>query len=113
RWIVRSMIGSDAKDFSKSVDHRIGAEAFRAENICLPRRTGGYAVDHVSISVGAGEVLGIYGLMGAGRSEFFECVMGCHPHAATGRIFVAGEEVRESDTSGRIRRGLALIPEDR
>ena len=58
-------------------------------------------------------MLGIYGLMGAGRSEFFECVMGCHPHAATGRIFVAGEEVRESDTSGRIRRGLALIPEDR
>ena len=113
QWIVRSMIGSDAKDFSKSVDHRIGAEAFRAEDICLPRRTGGYAVDHVSISVGAGEVLGIYGLMGAGRSEFFECVMGCHPHAATGKRVVAGEEVRESDTSGRIRRGLALIPEDR
>ncbi|RVJ55577.1 sugar ABC transporter ATP-binding protein [Sinorhizobium meliloti] len=112
KWIVRSMIGSDAKDFAKSVDHRLGEEAFRAEEICLPRRTGGLAVDHVSISVRAGEVLGIYGLMGAGRSEFFECVMGQHPHSS-GRVFVGGTEVDASDTSGRISAGLALIPEDR
>ena len=112
RWIVRSMIGSDAKDFAKSVDHAMGREAFRAENISLARRTGGLAVDHLSISVRAGEVLGIYGLMGAGRSEFFECVMGQHPHA-TGRIFVDGEEIAARDTPTRIKRGLALIPEDR
>jgi erythritol transport system ATP-binding protein len=112
KWIVRSMIGSDAKDFAKSVDHRIGGEAFRAEDICLPRKTGGLAVDHLSISVNAGEVLGIYGLMGAGRSEFFECVIGQHAHS-TGRIFVDGKEIAARDTSSRIKRGLALIPEDR
>ncbi|NVD42043.1 sugar ABC transporter ATP-binding protein [Ensifer sp. HO-A22] len=112
KWIVRSMIGSDAKDFAKSVDHRLGEEMFRAEDICLPRKTGGLAVDHVSISVRAGEVLGIYGLMGAGRSEFFECVMGQHAHA-TGSIRVGGVEVADRDTSRRIREGMALIPEDR
>ena len=112
KWIVRSMIGSDAKDFAKSLDHTLGAEAFRAEDICLPRKTGGFAVDHLSISVRAGEVLGIYGLMGAGRSEFFECVIGQHAHS-TGKIFVAGEEIVAKDTSTRIRKGLALIPEDR
>ncbi|WP_457588615.1 sugar ABC transporter ATP-binding protein [Ensifer canadensis] len=112
KWIVRSMIGSDAKDFAKSVDHRLGEEMFRAEDICLPRKTGGLAVDHVSISVRAGEVLGIYGLMGAGRSEFFECVMGQHAHS-TGSIRVGGVEVADRDTSRRIREGLALIPEDR
>lgn len=112
KWIVRSMIGSDAKDFAKSINHKIGDEAFRAENICLPRKTGGLAVDHLSISVKAGEVLGIYGLMGAGRSEFFECVIGQHTHS-TGKVFVAGQEIVERDTSTRIKRGLALIPEDR
>ncbi|WEX74953.1 sugar ABC transporter ATP-binding protein [Sinorhizobium numidicum] len=112
KWIVRSMIGSDAKDFAKSIEHRLGEEVFRAEEICLPRRTGGLAVDHVSISVRAGEVLGIYGLMGAGRSEFFECVIGQHAHS-TGRIYVGGNEVVARDTSSRIREGLALIPEDR
>jgi len=112
QWIVRSMIGSDAKDFAKSVTHKIGSERFRAENITLPRTTGGLAVDNVSLSVRAGEVLGIYGLMGAGRSEFFECVMGQHRHS-TGQIFIDGQQVTERDTTRRIRRGLALIPEDR
>ncbi|WP_184357594.1 sugar ABC transporter ATP-binding protein [Rhizobium sp. BK602] len=112
KWIVRSMIGSDAKDFAKDGGHTIGKEAFRAEEISLPRPTGGLAVDHVSLSVRAGEILGIYGLMGAGRSEFFECVMGRHMHS-TGRIFIDGAEIRERDTTRRIRRGLALIPEDR
>ncbi len=112
QWIVRSMIGSDAKDFAKSVNHTIGEERFRAENITLPRATGGLAVDNVSLSVHAGEVLGIYGLMGAGRSEFFECVMGQHRHS-TDQIFIDGQKVTERDTTRRIRRGLALIPEDR
>jgi len=112
RWIVRSMIGSDAKDFAKADNHALGGEMFRAEDISLPRPTGGLAVDHVSLSVKSGEILGIYGLMGAGRSEFFECVIGRHMHS-TGKIFIDGEEVRARDTTRRIRRGLALIPEDR
>ncbi|MGV4796743.1 ATP-binding cassette domain-containing protein [Rhizobium sp. F40D2] len=112
RWIVRSMIGSDAKDFAKSVTHSVGSEMFRAENISLPRPTGGLAVNDVSLSVKAGEILGIYGLMGAGRSEFFECVIGRHMHSS-GKIFIDGKEVRARDTTRRIRRGLALIPEDR
>ncbi|RWO01409.1 sugar ABC transporter ATP-binding protein [Mesorhizobium sp.] len=112
QWIVRQMIGSDAKDFAKADGHVPGDEIFRAEDICLPRVTGGLAVDHVSLSLRAGEILGIYGLMGAGRSELFDSIMGRHGHA-TGAIFIAGKEVRERDTTRRIRRGLALIPEDR
>ncbi len=111
-WIVRRMIGSASKDFAKTEGHPTHEEAFRAEDICLPRLTGGYEVDHVSLSVCKGEILGVYGLMGAGRSEFFDCVMGRRPHA-TGRIYVEGRLVEERDVTGRIRRGLALIPEDR
>ena len=51
QWIVRQMIGSDAKDFAKADDHKPGEEVFRAEEICLPRATGGLAVDHVSLSL--------------------------------------------------------------
>ncbi len=112
QWIVRQMIGSDAKDFAKADDHKPGGEVLRVEDICLPRASGGLAVDHVSLSLRAGEILGIYGLMGAGRSELFDCIMGRHGQA-TGKIFMEGEEVRERDTTRRIRRGLALIPEDR
>jgi erythritol transport system ATP-binding protein len=111
-WIVRQMIGSASKDYAKTEAHAIGEEAFRAEDICLPALTGGYEVDHVSLSVRKGEILGIYGLMGAGRSEFLDCVMGRRP-LSSGRIFIGDELVEERDVTGRIRRGLALIPEDR
>ena len=112
QWIVRQMIGSDAKDFAKADGHRPGEEMFRVEEICLPRATGGLAVDHVSLSLRGGEILGIYGLMGAGRSELFDCIMGRHSQS-TGKVFLDGKEIRQRDTASRIRRGLALIPEDR
>jgi erythritol transport system ATP-binding protein len=111
-WIVRQMIGSDAKDLSAPGDRKFGGEVLRVEEICLPRAAGGYAVDHVSLSVRRGEILGVYGLMGAGRTELLECVMGRHP-LASGRLYIEGELVRERDVGGRIARGLALIPEDR
>ena len=82
------------------------------EDISLPRITGGYAVDHVSLALRAGEIVGIYGLMGAGRSELLDCIIGRHRHSG-GSITIDGQPVRERDVTGRIRRGLALIPEDR
>ncbi|MFB9948200.1 sugar ABC transporter ATP-binding protein [Rhizobium puerariae] len=111
-WIVANMIGSASKEFPKTVEHELGGEVFRVENICLPGPAGGYAVDHMSLSVREGEIVGLYGLMGAGRSELLECIMAQHPNSS-GRLFIAGRQVRERSVSGRIRRGLALIPEDR
>ena len=111
-WIVTNMIGESGKDFSKEVEHPFGDEVFRAEHISLGSSAGGLLVDNVSLSLRAGEILGIYGLMGAGRSEFLECVIGRHPHA-TGQIFIESKALREKSVSGRISRGLALIPEDR
>ena len=49
------------------------------KNLCLPKAGGGYLVDHVSFDLEKRQILGIYGLMGAGRSEIFECLMGLHP----------------------------------
>lgn len=111
-WIVQAMIGEKSKDFSQSLGHEFGREVFRAENIALPKMGGGYMVDHVSLTVRAGEILGLYGLMGAGRSEFLECIMAQHPEAR-GHFFVDGEEMREPHVAGRIARGIALVPEDR
>ena len=112
KWIVRQMIGSDAKDFAKEAGHAIGAEVFRCEDIRLPRATGGFVVDGVSLSLRAGEILGVYGLMGAGRSELLECLMGRHPHAK-GRVIIDGRDMGARDTARRIGHGLAIIPEDR
>ncbi|GAA4228795.1 erythritol transport system ATP-binding protein [Sagittula marina] len=111
-WIVRNMIGDSSKDFAKEIEHPFGAEALRVENIRLPDSSGGFVVDGVSLSLREGEILGIYGLMGAGRTELLECIMGRHQHAA-GEVHVSGRKMRKPSVSDRISHGLALIPEDR
>ncbi|MFK7856528.1 MAG: sugar ABC transporter ATP-binding protein [Granulosicoccus sp.] len=112
KWIVRQMIGSDAKDFSKAGTHKIGTDVFEVKDICLPGVTGGYQVNHVSLNVRAGEIVGLYGLMGAGRSELFDCIMGNYPHSS-GQIYVEGKELGRGNAHHRIKHGIALIPEDR
>ncbi len=111
-WIVTNMIGSASKEFPRGEGHAIGKEVFRIENICLPNAGGGLTVDHMSLTVNAGEIVGLYGLMGAGRSEMLECIMAQHPQSR-GQMYIEGELVTERTVSGRIRKGLALIPEDR
>lgn len=111
-WIVQNMIGSASKEFPRNDGHPIGEEVFRLEGIALPKAAGGWIVDHVSLDVRAGEIVGLYGLMGAGRSEMLECVMAQHPQSS-GQIFIDGQRVKAKTVAGRIRKGLALIPEDR
>ena len=82
------------------------------KDICLPKQGGGYLLDHVSMYLKKGEVLGIYGLLGAGRSELFECLMGMHPEH-TGEVLYEGKKMDIKSISGQIQKGLALVPEDR
>ena len=111
-WIVRNMIGDASKSYAKAEPHALGSPVLHLEDVVLLRAGGGFAVDNVSLTVRAGEILGIYGLMGAGRSELLECIIGRHSHAR-GRIEIDGNRIDGPSISARIRRGIALIPEDR
>jgi erythritol transport system ATP-binding protein len=59
-----------------------------------------------------GEILGLYGLMGAGRTEVMESVLGVHPDAR-GSVRLEGQEVGALDVRERIASGIAMVPEDR
>ena len=111
-WIVRNMIGESSKDFAKEIEHPFGEEALRVENMRLADSGGGFAVDGVSLSLRQGEILGIYGLMGAGRTELLEAIIGRYHHV-TGDVWVHGEKMGKPRVADRIAKGLALIPEDR
>ncbi|NPD14683.1 sugar ABC transporter ATP-binding protein [Xinfangfangia sp. D13-10-4-6] len=111
-WIVRHMIGESSKDFAKEIAHDFGPEVLRLEHIRAPNSHGSFDVDDVSLSLREGEILGIYGLMGAGRTELLECIIGGNT-TYKGEIYVRGERVSDPSVAGRIARGIALIPEDR
>jgi erythritol transport system ATP-binding protein len=112
-WIVEKMVGRRPEALFHRDEHNVNAELLRVENVALPRAGGGYVVDHVNFSVRSGEILGIYGLMGSGRTELLETLIGLHPEAS-GKIWLDGTYLRNSDDIKlRIRKGLALVPEDR
>ncbi|MFP6560495.1 sugar ABC transporter ATP-binding protein [Paraburkholderia sp. B3] len=110
-WIIEAMVGSSKKRFAFE-QHKIGAEVLKVTDLALKRPNGIYAVDHVSFSVRAGEVIGIYGLMGAGRTELLESLLGAQP-LALGEIELAGKAIEDLPIPGRIEAGIALVPEDR
>lgn len=111
-WIIEQMVGRNPAALFHGADHTVGAELLRVEALTLPRPAGGYTLDHVSFTLHQGEILGIYGLMGAGRSELFECLAGVR-NPTSGKLWLAGNPVKAGHVSDRIKLGLALVPEDR
>lgn len=112
KWIVTKMVGGNPEDIFISSKHEIGGELLRVENLSLPRPEGGMYLENFSFTLHRGEILGLYGLMGAGRTETLECLIGLHPRSR-GDIFINGKRIKENDISSRIKLGFALVPEDR
>lgn len=111
-WIVENMVGRKPAALFSRTAHEMGHTMLRVKDLTLPRVEGGYVVDHVSFQLRAGEILGFYGLMGAGRSELLECLIGNQPES-TGTIYVDDEVSEGVTVAGRIEAGFALVPEDR
>lgn len=112
--IVKHMTGRE-KDYtrkSSTVDYKTAENELEVEHLFLPKSGGGYLLNDVSFSLKKGEVLGIYGLLGAGRTEIFECLMGLRPEHE-GTIKLEGREVIPKRIDQQIERGFALVPEDR
>jgi rhamnose transport system ATP-binding protein len=105
--IIRLMIGRPLKEYLHKTRATIGEVALKVENLTLPGVFSG-----ISFEVRKGEIVGLGGLVGAGRTDVARALFGVAP-AASGRIFIDGEEVRITDPSQAIARGLAFVPEDR
>ncbi|WP_419998984.1 sugar ABC transporter ATP-binding protein [Streptomyces boninensis] len=112
-WVVRTMVGRDQDDLFPAHEPTLGPAALEITELSVadPATPGRLAVDSVSVTVHAGETVGVYGLMGSGRTELLECLAGRLP-AASGKVLLHGEPL-PSGVRRRIQHGLALVPEDR
>ncbi len=113
-WIVENMVGKNTQyhRFERSIDLTKAEKVLEINHLRLPKKGGGWLLDDVSMYLKKGEVLGIYGLLGAGRSELFECLMGLHPEH-TGEVIYKGKPLKIRSVSDQIKNGFALVPEDR
>ncbi len=113
--IVQLMAGRESKDvFQKSL-FEPGAELLKVEGVSLAGDGAGrrLLVNNVSLKLHRREVVGIFGLVGAGRTELLEAIFGLHPDRMSGRVLVRGQPVSFRSPADAIRAGIALAPEDR
>ena len=113
-WIVRNMVGENFDLGSPPTGYAFGNVALSIEDVSVADDSGSdtSVVDHLSLDVRAGEIVCIYGFMGAGRTELLESVAGRFPTTG-GRVLLEGEDIASLSIAARIAKGLVLVPEDR
>jgi ribose transport system ATP-binding protein len=113
--LIRKMTGRKLEMENKNTGSQDAAELLAVKNICLrhPVLTHSNILDNISFTLHKGEVLGLYGLMGAGRTELMETIFGLHPGNASGEIIIEGKQHKIASPANAIKAGIALVPEDR
>ena len=113
--VISLMVGRDVGDIFPKQTHEFGEKVLEVKNLTafdteVPDKK---AVDNVSFSVRKGEVLGIAGLMGAGRSELLMTIFGAWFGKTSGEIFVEGRKMDIDSPAEAIRNGIGFVTEDR
>jgi ABC-type sugar transport system ATPase subunit len=113
--LVRLMVGRDLSELFPKSQPRFGDDILVVENMCLERGTAGGVVQlrNVNLHVRRGEVVGLFGLMGAGRTELLQTIFGVHGKRASGAVVIDGARRLLRSPQEAIAAGIALAPEDR
>lgn len=114
--ITRLMVGRDLEISPDRPAQDIGKLVLKVTNLSLPwpGHVRGWRLQGVDLEIREGEVLGVAGLMGAGRTELLECLYGCSPQAPTGQLWMGDREVSFfSHPAAALAAGIAMVTEDR
>lgn len=113
--LIRQMTGR-AITHQKTITNFDGSPVILSVNqLCLrhPEIRSANLFSDISFRLHKGEILGIYGLMGAGRTEIMETIFGLHPKNSNGEIIVDDKLKKIKSPVDAIEAGIALVPEDR
>jgi ABC-type sugar transport system ATPase subunit len=115
RAVTHLMVGREIESVDLGDGRQPGAVVLEVRSLSLPQPDHArvWRLENVSFTLRRGEILGIAGLMGAGRTELLECLFGASPEAPGGTILLEGREVRFATPSQARAAGVALVTEDR
>jgi len=113
--MISRMVGRDMTERFPHVEHEIGETLFEVKNWTVkdPELETRNLVDNVSFELKRGEILGIAGLMGSGRTELAMSIFGCYKGYTTGQMFLEGNEIKTKNPMDAIRAGISYLSEDR
>lgn len=105
--LIKLMVGRELNEVYPHRESRVGDEMLRVENL-----TKESVFKNISFNVKEGEVLGVAGLMGSGRTEIMSCIYGLENYDE-GQIYIKGKPVKISNPNDALRNGIGLVNEDR
>jgi D-xylose transport system ATP-binding protein len=113
--IIAQMCGRELNQLYPSLPHEVGEVVMEARHITCwdPDQPQRKKVDDVSFQLRRGEILGIAGLVGAGRTELVTAIFGSYPGRYEGEVWLEGKRVDTATPLRAIDAGFALVPEDR
>lgn len=113
--LIRKMTGRALNGTTNNATQAHTQPVLRVEQINLKSnsRHAANVLTDISFTLHKGEIVGLYGLMGAGRTELMETLFGLHPKRTSGNIYVNEEPVHIQTPIQAIKQGIALVPEDR
>ncbi|GKV77207.1 xylose ABC transporter ATP-binding protein [Pectobacterium brasiliense] len=113
--IIAMMVGRELTELYPNEPHVIGEEVLRVEHLTAwhPVNRHIRRVDDVSFALHRGEILGIAGLVGSGRTETVQCLFGAYHGHWQGDIFIDGKPVTIGNCQQAMAQGIAMVPEDR
>lgn len=113
--IIAMMVGRELTELYPNEPHVIGEEVLCVEHLTAwhPVNRHIRRVDDVSFALHRGEILGIAGLVGSGRTETVQCLFGAYHGHWQGDLFIDGKPVTISNCQQAMAQGIAMVPEDR
>ncbi|WP_338564320.1 xylose ABC transporter ATP-binding protein [Erwinia sp. E_sp_B04_7] len=113
--IIAMMVGRELTELYPNAPHQPGEVLLQVENLTAwhPVNRHIRRVDDVSFTLRKGEILGVAGLVGSGRTETMQCIFGVYPGRWQGRLMLNNKEVTFRHCRDAMTHGLAMVPEDR
>jgi len=115
REVTHLMVGREIESVNLKHDHQPGPPVLEVSGLSLPwpGHARGWRLKDINFTLHQGEILGVAGLMGAGRTELFECLFGAASDKHTGRVVLDGKQVAFEHPAEAKKAGVALVTEDR
>jgi len=113
--VIKLMVGREITDLFPKQDHAVEEEFFSVKNFDVfdVKNPARKVVDNASFNLKKGEILGIAGLIGAGRTELVSSIYGSYPGRWSGELFLNGKRIVIKNPRDALRYGIAMLPEDR